>query len=337
MPQHDGCGEHVIYTRSVYKGDPMRLLCRCLIIFVILCVGGVVTPAGAMVKDDQYRTRVLMEKNGSESAIADYKRRIGEMELDALNLKSEHEWLLLKIMRIENRKDPVPGELLHSKMLIEKKLKSMTREKKELQGLIANHYKKLGGLDKQVRQRYLKKRPEWWHLNPDTVKEIGALKKPVQKTVKKKKTSAKRVQKKAEISKRIRLAGLGDWVELIDGTTGLRLENRLPIIFSSGKMAVSAEYGKFLKSLAQLVKRYPSRVKVEGFTDKSRIKSKKFASNFELGARRASNVAGELIKYGVNPATLTIESQGEYGITVPGSNKKSRAMSRKVEITVYFK
>ncbi len=139
-----------------------------------------------------------------------------------------------------------------------------------------------------------------------------------------------------DLQMKLKKSGLGDWIELTKSGGPLRLENRLPILFASGSASVAKEYKTFLKNLATLVKKYDIRVIVEGFADTDPIKTKKYRSNFELGATRAANVAYVLIKNGVKPKAVKIGSTGEYRLA---SHKASewKSLERHVNLTILFK
>jgi flagellar motor protein MotB len=83
-------------------------------------------------------------------------------------------------------------------------------------------------------------------------------------------------------------------------------KNRLPILFASGSAnaKVAKEYKTFLKNLLVLVKSHDIIVVVEEYADTDPIHSKKYRSNFELGATRAANVAYILIKMVLNHLLL---------------------------------
>lgn len=136
---------------------------------------------------------------------------------------------------------------------------------------------------------------------------------------------------------RIRSARLANWLDLArDTDTGLcTARTALPILFPSGSAKIASNYASFLKNLAGLIKAYPVKVLVKGHTDPDPIKTKKYPSNFELGAARAANVVHSLVKHGVNPSVFSIKSSGQY----PGgkiSSTSQKALERHVNLEIRF-
>ncbi|MCP4021696.1 MAG: OmpA family protein, partial [Desulfobacteraceae bacterium] len=141
---------------------------------------------------------------------------------------------------------------------------------------------------------------------------------------------------KKSVTRKLKTSQLGDWLELVGDGDHLRLENRLPILFASGSAGVAKEYKQFLKNLAALVKDYDIRIFVEGYADTDPIRSNKYRSNYELGAKRAANVTHELIKNGVKPSVFKIGSTGEYRVA-PHKASEWKSLERHVNITIMLK
>lgn len=138
-----------------------------------------------------------------------------------------------------------------------------------------------------------------------------------------------------KLAQEILKSGLGDWLEVIPMDPHCRIENRLPILFSSASARVAKQYHSFLGKLARLLKGYNVKVVIDGFADTDPIRTDKYPSNFELGAARAANVARILIKSGLRPSVIKIGSTGRYR---PRQEKVSerKAFERNVRISVIF-
>ena len=97
-----------------------------------------------------------------------------------------------------------------------------------------------------------------------------------------------------DIEDAVKKAGLEDWVEVMesDGSCA-KINNTLPILFSSGSAALAKEYKSFLRKLARFLKPYDVKIYVNGYADPDPIHTKKYPSNLELGASRAANVVHE--------------------------------------------
>ena len=137
------------------------------------------------------------------------------------------------------------------------------------------------------------------------------------------------------LSKKILESGLSDWVELNPNVSPLRVENRLPILFSSGNAAIAKGYEPFIRKIATLVKGYDVRIVIDGYADTDPINTKEYSSNFELGAARAAAIVHALVKNGIKPSVFKIGSTGEYRLD---SHRVSewKNLQRHVNIAIFF-
>ena len=137
------------------------------------------------------------------------------------------------------------------------------------------------------------------------------------------------------LSKKILDSGLNDWVELNPNVTPLRVENRLPILFSSGSAAIAKGYEPFVRKIATLVKGYDVRIVIDGYADTDPINTPKYSSNFELGAARAAAIVKAFVKNGIKPSVFKIGSTGEYRLD---SHRASewKNLQRHVNIAIFF-
>jgi flagellar motor protein MotB len=137
------------------------------------------------------------------------------------------------------------------------------------------------------------------------------------------------------LSKKILESGLSDWVELNTHVTPLRVENRLPILFSSGSAVIAKGYKPFIRKIATFVKGYDVRIVIDGYADTDPIHTKEYASNFELGAARAAAIVHALVKHGIKPSVFKIGSTGEHRLD---SHRVSewKNLQRHVNIAILF-
>ena len=87
--------------------------------------------------------------------------------------------------------------------------------------------------------------------------------------------------------------------------------------------------------IAKLLKVYDVKIMVKGYADIDPIHTKKYPSNFELGAVRAANVVHELIKNGLKPSIFQINSSGKYRFSA-NRELKQKALERRAEVTIVF-
>ncbi len=159
--------------------------------------------------------------------------------------------------------------------------------------------------------------------------------KPVQQTMMQENKKTISTVDKNQLYFEIQKAGLSDWIEITDSGTCLRLKTTLPILFPIGSAEIAKEYKSFFMRFANLLKAYEVQIMVQGYADIDPIHSKKYPSNFELGAIRAANVVHELVKNGLKPSIFKINSPGKYRFTANGESTQ-KAFERRAEVTVVF-
>ncbi len=230
-----------------------------------------------------------------KNIVQDYQDQIIFIQSEIGKIQQDMDWLSLKIKKMEDFDRFVSKKLYRSIAFKESKIKSL----------------------KKLKQRY-----------EQLVKQAI----PSFKAIKNKRNLNSGFEK--NLRKKILLLGLEDWVELISDSP-LRLENRLPVLFTSGSASIAKGYGSFIKNLAALVKGYDVRIIIDGYADTDPIRTKQYHSNFELGAARAAAIVHTLVKHGVKPSVCKIGSTGEYRFD---SHKASewKNLQRHVNIAVFF-
>jgi flagellar motor protein MotB len=295
---------------------------------------------------DSSRILALKEKELLVSEVLDYKKQIFELKQDLLTLKSDKEWLDVKIMHFETQGRTVPDEMTASKDLIVKKQSQIALDISKFNGLCKQHLQEMRHLDARVKRENGNKAPVWWRWD-DQISRLmaseGNESKPAAE-MKKPEIAVKKADSTTEISPfrkgledKIKAADLDNWVALVSGDKGLKLEVQLPILFGHGKSSVAKDYKPFFKKLSALLKPYQVRIDVTGYADGDKIRSKHYSSKIELGTKRAANVMHELIKAGMPPSIFKVSSEGAYGSHDPTKKGLSAAMKRRVEVNVYFK
>ena len=257
--------------------------------------------------------------------IEDFQVKIKILEGHIQSAKRNIDWLVGKINRIEDSGRSVSWVMKNSVIKKEKRIQILNGKKKRLEDLLAKY-----------RKIYVAKQNEM--VSADKHKGI----KPIATAVQKFPEVAQDTQGSFDKGKRVRIeaavkkAGLGDWVDVVPSYDGCaKLENTLPILFSSGSASLAKEYQSFLKKLANFLKSYDVKVYVNGFADPDPIKTPRYPSNFELGASRAANVVHAMVKNGLKPGIFNIGSTGEYRFPAKNpSNKKS--FQRRANLTVVF-
>ncbi len=110
------------------------------------------------------------------------------------------------------------------------------------------------------------------------------------------------------------------------------------ILFDSGKADIKPEGRQVLQKVAEVIGQVEDKaIRVEGHTDNVKISpalARAFASNWELSAARATNVARYLQRLGVDPALLSAAAYGEYRPVSENDTPEGRAKNRRIEIVL---
>jgi chemotaxis protein MotB len=111
------------------------------------------------------------------------------------------------------------------------------------------------------------------------------------------------------------------------------------ILFDSGKTSINPQGVEVLQRVGNILLNVKDRaINIEGHTDDVPIGaelSKKYPTNWELSAARATNVARYLKeKIGINPSLLSATGYGEYQPIASNESKEGRAKNRRIEIVL---
>lgn len=117
----------------------------------------------------------------------------------------------------------------------------------------------------------------------------------------------------------------GLWVE-VDIKTSL--------LFPSGSADLSPISEPVLQKIAKIVKSYPNRIQVEGFTDNVPINTPVYPSNWELSAARSARVVRILSQDGVKPSRMVAMGYAEFRPKSDNSTEEGRTQNRRVVLTI---
>ena len=263
---------------------------------VLLNIG--ITPAFAFEKTASLKDfKALQLKSESSEEL---KGTINFIHSEINKIKKDLKWLSSKIKKMEACKQFVPEKMYKSIKFKKTKIQALTRLKKKHEVLL----EKKGVQEPQKKIRITKT-----------------------------KTAMKQTCNGIFLEKKIKQFGLADWLELVKSKNTLRIENRLPILFASASASIAKEYKAFLKNLSSVLKGCNMRIFVDGYADIDPINTKKYPSNFELGAARAANVVHALVKNGISPSVFKIGSTGRYRFAEHKASEW-KALERHVNIAI---
>ena len=125
-----------------------------------------------------------------------------------------------------------------------------------------------------------------------------------------------------------------DVVQVRRSKLWLEIELKTSFLFSSGSAAPSIDAEVILSQLGKVLKEYPNRVHVEGYTDDKPIVSALFPSNWELSSARAAAVVRLFAVYGVAPERMASVGYGEFRPITSNTTEAGRTLNRRVVIVI---
>jgi len=117
----------------------------------------------------------------------------------------------------------------------------------------------------------------------------------------------------------------------VDQGTQLSFEDQ--VLFDFGLSTINPAGFVFLDEIAEVLRKIPYAVRVEGHTDNVPIQTRRFPSNWDLSVARAVNVVkyfAEVSK--IDPKRLSAVGYGESRPVAPNDTFSNRAKNRRVEI-----
>jgi chemotaxis protein MotB len=117
-----------------------------------------------------------------------------------------------------------------------------------------------------------------------------------------------------------------------------RLQMALPedVLFTAGEGELKTQDQLILHALAQVLKKVPYTILIEGHTDNLPLGPRsRYASNWELSLARAMSVVTYLVQYeGLSPNRLGVAAFGEFHPRMPNDSPEHRAGNRRIEISI---
>lgn len=135
-----------------------------------------------------------------------------------------------------------------------------------------------------------------------------------------------------ELEKSFREADLAGVV--IDRTADRLIVRMTSVLFKRGDDDITDPARKVLDEVARFLNTVPNRVRVEGHTDDTPIRTSKFPSNWELSTARAISVVRYLDSRGVDRDRLSVAGYGEFHPIAANDSSENRALNRRVEIVI---
>lgn len=107
------------------------------------------------------------------------------------------------------------------------------------------------------------------------------------------------------------------------------------LFFETGEARIRPEADPLLNRLAELLRKIPNQVVVEGHTDNVPINNTQFPSNWELSVHRATNLVRYLIEQQhLDPSRFAAAGYGEYAPLASNGEEAGRRLNRRVDIVI---
>ncbi|MCB5161986.1 OmpA family protein [Marinomonas algarum] len=129
------------------------------------------------------------------------------------------------------------------------------------------------------------------------------------------------------------LRALGE-IAVSESADWVSLELNSGLLFGQGEYELTNEAVALLMVVANVLKRYPSVILVEGNTDNLPVVSSRLVSNWHLSSLRSSSVVDELVYRGVNPKMIAPIGFSSEHPQVRNNNEDGRQQNRRVVLRI---
>ena len=114
----------------------------------------------------------------------------------------------------------------------------------------------------------------------------------------------------------------------------LEIEIKSSLLYPSGSASLSRNAVPLIEQIAEILKPFPNRIHVEGFTDNIPINSPRYPSNWELSSARAASVVRLLAQSGIAPESMAAIGYGEFRPLADNTTEEGRSKNRRVVLVV---
>jgi chemotaxis protein MotB len=121
-------------------------------------------------------------------------------------------------------------------------------------------------------------------------------------------------------------------IEIEETSRGYIFRIATPILFEIGTAETKPAADSFLRAIAAAALKASGTVIVSGHTCDLPIATDDFRSNWELSARRATNVVRKMKQHTGDDVSFVALARGQYDPIVPNESELCRARNRRVEI-----
>ena len=139
----------------------------------------------------------------------------------------------------------------------------------------------------------------------------------------------------AEIAAMITQRGMGDRIEVFERHGAIVIHIRGAVLFDSAMARLTDEGRPILEAVGLIIEKFSEyKVNIKGHTDNVPIATRRFPSNWDLSAIRATTVLKYLIHRGIDPRRLTATGYGDLMPVADNLTPQGRAKNRRVEFVL---
>jgi chemotaxis protein MotB len=127
----------------------------------------------------------------------------------------------------------------------------------------------------------------------------------------------------------------GENISVLSDERGVVIRVLDKAFFDEGKAELKDGAKGALDKIVPIIKNVDNHLRIEGHTDNVPISTHEFKSNWELSARRATEVVRYLAeKRGLAPERISATGYAEYRPIAQNNSPKNRALNRRIEIII---
>lgn len=138
----------------------------------------------------------------------------------------------------------------------------------------------------------------------------------------------------AEVEQAMAVMIMQDQVIVRRHADRVEVEIRTDALFGSGSATLGRQAVDAISQLGNALSAGRNPIRVEGHTDNLPIRTREFASNWELSATRAAGVVRILAERGIDPARLAVLGLGEFRPAQANDTVAGRAANRRVLLVI---
>lgn len=143
---------------------------------------------------------------------------------------------------------------------------------------------------------------------------------------------------KQSLQRMINQNGYGKSIKLIENKRGITIRILEDILFASGEAKLTPQSKTMLAKIANILKKLPNDIRIEGHTDDVPIDTKEYPSNWHLSVARATNTAYFLMhNEGINEDKVSIVGYAANKPIANNSTPQGRSQNRRVDIVILKK